>query len=77
MLADSELKEECYHSLNLVMAGKANKPNGGGVKWARSPHVRVKGQQSTTSTQNAPTHQEVPTSILKGWLKPFKAAKQK
>ena len=28
MLADSEPKEECYHSLNWVMAGKANQ-----MKW--------------------------------------------
>ena len=44
MLADSEPKEECYHSLNWVMAGKA-KPNGGGVKWVSSPMLewRVQG----------------------------------
>ena len=29
MLADSESKEECYHSLNWVMAGKANQMEGG------------------------------------------------
>ena len=40
----------------------------GGVKWASSPHVRVEGQRSTTSMQNAPTYQEVPTPILEGWL---------
>ena len=40
----------------------------GGVKWASSPHVRVEGQSSTTSMQNAPTYREVPTPILEGWL---------
>ena len=40
MLGDSELEEECYHSLNWVMAGKAKKM--GGVKWVSNPHVRVK-----------------------------------
>ena len=68
MLVDSEPKEECYHSLNWVMAGKANKMKWGGVKWASSPCVGVKGHRSTTSTWNAPTYQEVPTPILEGWL---------
>ena len=36
MLADSEPKEECCHSLNWVMAGKA-KIQMGGVKWVSSP----------------------------------------
>ena len=40
----------------------------GGVKWASSPHVGVKGHRSTTLTQNAPTYQEVPTLNLEGWL---------
>ena len=40
----------------------------GGVKWASSPHVRVKDHRSTTLTQNALTYQEVPTSNLEGWL---------
>ena len=40
----------------------------GGVKWASNPSVRVKGQRSTTSKQNAPTYREVPTLILEGWL---------
>ena len=55
MLVDSEPKEECYHSLNWVMPGKANKLMGG-VKWASSPRVRVKGHRSTTSMRNAPTY---------------------
>ena len=44
MLADSEPKEECYHSLNWVMAGKA-KPNGGGSETGSSPvsEWRVQG----------------------------------
>ena len=69
MLADSEPKEECYHSLNWVMAGKANKNiMEGEVKWASCPHVRVKGHRSTTLMQNAPTYREVPTLNLEGWL---------
>ena len=43
MLADSEPKEECYHSLNWVKAGKAKqKYVGGGVKQVSNSHVRVK-----------------------------------
>ena len=53
MLADSEPKEECYHSLNWVMAGKA-KPNGGGSEMGEQPHVRMESARSTTSMQNAP-----------------------
>ena len=41
MLADSEPKEECYHSPNWVMVGKA-KQKWGGAKWVSKPHVRVK-----------------------------------
>ena len=37
-LADSEPKEESCHSLDWVMAGKANKV--GGVKWVSSPMSR-------------------------------------
>ena len=44
MLADSEPEEECYHSLNWVMAGKAKQKHNGGVKWVNNPHVRVKGE---------------------------------
>ena len=40
----------------------------GGVKWASSPPVRVKGHRCTTSMQNAPTYREVPTLNLEGWL---------
>ena len=68
MLADSEPKEECYHSLNWVTAGKANQMKQEGVKWASSSHVGVKGQRSTTSMWNAPAYREVPTPIMEGWL---------
>ena len=61
MLVDSEPKEECYHSLNWVMAGKANQMKWGEVKWSTSPCVGMESQRSTTPTQNAPTYQEVPT----------------
>ena len=37
MLADSEPKEECYHSLNWVTAGKANKPSEGGSEMGKQP----------------------------------------
>ena len=66
MLVDSELKEECYHSLNQIMVGKANQMKWGAVKWASSPHVRMEGHWFTTSMQNAPTHQEVPSPIMEG-----------
>ena len=36
MLVDSEPKEECYHLLNWVMAGKAQ-PNGGGSEMGKQP----------------------------------------
>ena len=49
------------------MAGKANQKKQGGVKWASGLHVRMEGHQSTTSMQNAPTYQEVPTPIMEGW----------
>ena len=42
MLVDSELEEECYHSPNWVMAGKAKQK--GGVKQVSNPHVRVKDE---------------------------------
>ena len=69
MLVDSEPKEECYHSLNWVMAGKANNTvTEWGVKWGSCPHVGVKGHRSTTLMWNAPTYGEVPTLNLEGWL---------
>ena len=42
MLADSELEEESYHSLNWVMAGKDKQK--GGVKWVSNPHIWVKDE---------------------------------
>ena len=74
MLADSEPKEECYHSLSLVMAGKAKQMKWGGVKWARSPHVGMEGHWSTTLTWNAPTYQEVPTPIMEGQLQTLQSS---
>ena len=68
MLVDSEPKEECCHSLNLVMAGKANQKKQGGVKQASGPHVGVEGHWSSTLMQNAPTYREVPTLIMEGQL---------
>ena len=49
MPADSEPKEGSCHSLNWVMAGKANKE--GGVKWVSSPMSRWRTEGSTTSMQ--------------------------
>ena len=37
MLADSEPQDECNHSLNWVVVGKAKQ---GGVKWVSIPHVK-------------------------------------
>ena len=55
--------------------GRQGQPNElGGVKWASSHHVGVEGHWSTTSMQNAPTHQEVPTLIVEGQHYTFKAA---
>ena len=56
VLVDSEPKEECYHSLNWVMVGKANQIKIGGMKQASCPHVGMEGHWSTTSMQNAPTY---------------------
>ena len=44
ILVDSEPKEECYHSLNSVKAGKAKQKYVGGVKWVSNPHVGVKDE---------------------------------
>ena len=66
MLADSEPKEECYHSLNWVTAGKANQMKWGEVKQASSLHVGMEGHWSTTLMRNAPTYREVPTLIMEG-----------
>ena len=49
MLVDSEPKEECYHSMNWVMAGKA-KPNRGGSEMGKQPRVKMESARSTTST---------------------------
>ena len=38
MLVDSEPHNECNHSLNWVMVGKAKQK--GGVKWASTPNVK-------------------------------------
>ena len=67
-LADSEPKEECYHSLNWVTAGKTNQMEGG-VKWESSPRVGKESQWSTTPMWNAPTClREVPTPTMEWWL---------
>ena len=48
--------------------GRQGQPNGGGVKWESSAHVRMENQRSTTKTQNALTYREVPTPTMEGWL---------
>ena len=67
MLADSELKEECYHSLNWVMAGKATS-NGGGVKWVSSPMLEWRVQSLPLRHEMLPTYQEEPKLTMEGWL---------
>ena len=76
MLADSEPKEECYHSLNWVTAGKANQMEGG-VKQESSPHVGMESQRSTTLMRNAPTYREVPTPTMEGWLYTLQSSQAK
>ena len=39
MLVDSEIHDECNHSQNWVIVGKA-KHNMGGVKWVSNPCVK-------------------------------------
>ena len=68
MLADSEPKEECYHSPNWVMAGKANQMEG---EWngKAAPVLGWEVKRSTTPMQNAPTYiQEVTTLTMEGYL---------
>ena len=67
-LVDSELEEECYHSPNWVMAGKAKQKHKGGVKQVSSSHVAVRRQnEPATLMQNAPTSPEVPALIVEEW----------
>ena len=68
MLADSEPKEECYHSLNWVMAGKANKMKWGEWNGQAAHMLGWRAKRSTTLMQNAPTYREVPTPILEGMV---------
>ena len=65
MLADSEPKEESCHSLDWVMAGKANKV--GGSETGKQPHVEMEDWRSITSTRNASTYREEPTLTIEGW----------
>ena len=44
MLADSEPKEECYHSLNWVMADKAKNLTGGS-EMGKQSHVRMENEK--------------------------------
>ena len=77
MLADSELKEECYHSLNWGHGRQGQSKERGGVKWASSPHVRVESHWPTTLMWNAPTYQEVPTQIKEGWYQTLQGSQTK
>ena len=67
MLADSEPKEECYHSLNWVMAGKA-KPNGGGSEMGKQPMLEWRVQGLPLWQEMLPTYWEEPKLIMEGWL---------
>ena len=77
MLVDSEPKEECYHSLNWVMAGKANKMKWG--EWNRqAAHMsgwRAKGLP-LQCRMLLPTERYLHWFWRDGFI-PFKAAKQK
>ena len=77
MLADSEPKEECYHSLNWVMAGKANQIKWRGSEMGKQPHVGMESQRSTTLMQNAPTYREAPTPTMEGWLYTLQSSQAK
>ena len=57
MLADSEPKEECCHSLNWVMAGKA-KIKMGGVKQVSSPVLEWRMKSLPHQCEMLPTYQE-------------------
>ena len=59
MLADSEPKEECCHSLNWVMAGKA-KIKMGGVKWVSSPMSEWRMKSLPHRCEMLLTYQEEP-----------------
>ena len=77
MLADSEPKEECYHSLNWVTAGKANQMRWG--EWnGQAVHMlgwRAKGLP-LPSRMLLPTERYLHWFWRDGFI-PFKAAKQK
>ena len=66
MLADSEPKEKCYHSLNWVTAGKA-KINFGGVKWVSSPVSEWRMKGLPLRCEMLPAYQEETKLTMEGW----------
>ena len=77
MLADSEPKEECYHSLNWVMAGKANQMEGEwNGKAAPVSGWRVKGLPLWREML-LPTFERYLHWLWRDGFIPFKATKQK
>ena len=77
MLVDSEPKEECYHSLNWVMAGKA-KPNGGGSEGGKQPPCRNEECQGLPLRREMlPPMERKPKLTMEGMaLCPLKTAEQ-
>ena len=69
MLVDSEPNDECDHSQNWVMVGKA-KQNKGGVKQVSNPHV--KGTKTTpvylSDMEYSHLPLEGPLPLVEGWL---------
>ena len=71
MLADSEPPDECDHSWNWVMVGKA-KHNKGGVKWVSTP-VSKGMTTSVYLSDKEGSHplKEGPSLSVEGWLHTF------
>ena len=68
MLVNSEPEEECYHSLNWVMTGKAKQKHNGGSEMGKYPPCQSrKLKEPATLMQNDPTSPEVPTLIVEEW----------
>ena len=67
MLADSEPKEECCHSLNWVTVGKA-KIKMGGVKWVSSPMSEWRMKSLPHLCEMLPTYQEEPKLTIEEQL---------
>ena len=71
MLADSEPRDECDHSWNWVMVGKA-KQNKGGSEMGKYPHVK-RNDKSVYLSDAECSHppKEGPSLPVEGWLHTF------